>query len=93
MNWEGDWMACRQEGVGQVNTKMVNARGMCVGGGRRVINEILCWHIRIKNFTSRDFPACPGAKTLPSNAGNMGSITDQKAKFPHDLQPKKPTKT
>lgn len=33
MNWKGDWMACRQEGVGQVNTKMVNARGMCVGKG------------------------------------------------------------
>lgn len=57
--------------------------------GRGGINEILCLHIRIKNFISKDFPVCPGAKTSPSNAGNVGSITDQEAKFPHDLQPNK----
>lgn len=55
-------MACRQEGVGQINTKVVNTRGMCIGGGGE-INEILCLHIRIKIFISRDFPGCPGAKT------------------------------
>ena len=82
-------MACRQEGVGQINTKMVNTRGMCIGGGGE-INEILCLHIRIKIFISRDFPGCPGAKTSPSNAGNVGSITGREAKIPHALQPKNP---
>lgn len=28
-------MACRHEGVGQVNTKMVNTQGVCIGGGGR----------------------------------------------------------
>ena len=65
---------------------------MCVLAGAGGINEILCLHIRIKNFISRDFPGWPGAKTSPSNAGNVGSIAGREAKIPHALQPKKKNK-
>ena len=40
-----------------------------------------------------DFPGGPVVKTLPSNAGGVGSITGQQAKTPHALWPKKKTET
>ena len=38
----------------------------------------------------RDFPGGPGVKTLPSNAGDAGSIPGQGAKIPHCFVDKKP---
>ena len=35
-----------------------------------------------------DFPGCPVAKTLPSNAGAVGLIPGQGAEIPHASQPK-----
>ena len=40
----------------------------------------------------QDFPSSPVVKTLPSNAGGLGSIPGQKAKIPHASRPKKKTK-
>ena len=37
-----------------------------------------------------DFPGGPVVKTLPSNAGGVGSIPGQTARIPHASQPKKP---
>ena len=36
----------------------------------------------------RDFPGRPVIKTLPSNAGGVGSIPGQEAKIPHASRPK-----
>ena len=36
----------------------------------------------------RNFPGSPVVKTLPSNAGDAGSISGQGAKIPHASQPK-----
>ena len=36
----------------------------------------------------RDFPGRPVIKTLPSNAGGVGSIPGQEAKIPHASWPK-----
>ena len=41
-----------------------------------------------KTTLSGDFPGGPVVKTLPSNAGRVGSIPGQGAKIPHALQPK-----
>ena len=37
-----------------------------------------------------DFPGSPVVKTLPSNAGGVGSIPGQGAKITHASQPEKP---
>ena len=37
----------------------------------------------------REFPDSPVVKTLPSNAGDAGSIPSPRAKIPQGLQPKK----
>ena len=39
-------------------------------------------------WQARDFPGGPVVKTLPSNAGCVGSIPDPGAKIPHALGPK-----
>ena len=36
----------------------------------------------------RNFPGSPVVKTLPSNAGGVGSIPGRGAKIPHGLQSK-----
>ena len=38
---------------------------------------------------NRDFPGSPVVGTLPSNAGDMGSIPAQGGKIPHALRTKK----
>ena len=40
----------------------------------------------------QDFPSNPVVKTLPSNAGGLGSIPGQKVKIPHASRPKKKKK-
>ena len=42
----------------------------------------MLWSSRGKN-NNRDFPGGPVVKTLPSNAGDKGSIPGQEAKIPH----------
>ena len=37
---------------------------------------------------ARDFPGGPVVKTLPSNAGGVGSVPGQGAKTPHVTWPK-----
>ena len=34
-----------------------------------------------------DFPGAPVVQTLPSNAGDMGSIPGQGTKIPHSVEP------
>ena len=43
-----------------------------------------------KEIMAGDFPGGPMVKTLPSNAGIVGSIPGQGAKIPHVSWPKKP---
>ena len=38
----------------------------------------------------KGLPGGPVVKTLPSNAGGVGSILGQEAKIPHAAWPKKP---
>ena len=38
----------------------------------------------------QDFPGGPVAKTSPSNAGDTGSVPDQRVKIPHASWPKNP---
>ena len=44
----------------------------------------------LKINVGRDFPGGPVVKTLPSNAGGVGSIPGQGAKLPHASGTKKP---
>ena len=46
--------------------------------------------MRLKISRGRDFPGSPVVKTLPSNAGDVGSIPSPRAKIPQGFQPKKP---
>ena len=41
-----------------------------------------------KGTIYREFPGSPVVKTLPANAGGMGSIPGWGAKIPHALGPK-----
>ena len=41
-----------------------------------------------KNKQERDFLSSPVVRTSPSNAGGTGSISSQRTKIPHALQPK-----
>ena len=40
-----------------------------------------------KNKQERDFLSSPVVRTSPSNAGGTGSISSQRTKIPHALQP------
>ena len=40
------------------------------------------WNLK---YDTRDFPASPWVKNLPSNAGHMGSIPGQGTKIPHAM--------
>ena len=40
----------------------------------------------IQNFYPGDFPGGPLVKELPSNAGEMGSISEQGTKIPHVME-------
>lgn len=44
------------------------------------------YHRGIQNFYPGDFPGGPLAKELPSNAGEMGSISEQGTKIPHVME-------
>ena len=58
------------------------------------LKKYLCWHfcwakcLKLIFKLFRGFPGRPGAKTSPSNAGDMGLIPSQGVKMPHASQPK-----
>ena len=53
----------------------------CSDQGMRAVHTV-------KNLALRDFPGGPVVKTLPSNAGGVGSIPGLGTKIPHASQPK-----
>ena len=44
-------------------------------------------NLKKKSKKLRNFPGCPVVKTLPSNAGHVGSIPGWRAKIPQTSQP------
>ena len=53
-------------------------------------NACMFFFFQISKLNYRDIPAGPVVRTLPSNAGDMGSIPGQGTKISHDLRPKEP---
>ena len=47
--------------------------------------RFVCRGLTIKETTLGDFPGGPVVKNSPSNAGDTGSIPEQRSKIPHAL--------